>query len=373
MKQRLVAGICACLVWFATAEAQEWDSIVGAVAKVGKPTPHWFTVRGFQIAYIIDGDSGEVQGSLPLPLYSPALAPDLARNRIYLYGTYYTRTYYGERTDAMIAFDATTTQPLAEVVIPNKAAAIGHNGMIGLIDDRFVGIWNITPAMSVSIVDVAQDRFVGEISTPGCAAVYPVGRGFLMPCGDGTLQYVTLKRDGTEDTRVRSRKFFDIEEDPVFDYAVPSGKGWLFLSMDGKVFEATVDGGNVLVSEPWSILADEEEGSEWRISGSQPFAFNSARGLLVTLMHEGGGQETWEDPGTEVWGFSFENRRRGYRLTLDEDAPASGVLLTEDNEPLLVISPDETADVRVHDAMTGRQLLVVTEIGGGLLQNFSSR
>lgn len=375
MMQRLMVQLSA--VWIAfgmmahvtVAHAQEWDSVVGAVAKVGKPTPHWFTIRGFQIAYIIDGDSGDVQGSLTLSIYSPALRPDLEKNRIYSYGSFYTRTFYGERTDAVIIFDATTTEPVGEVVIPPKSAAIGHGGMLGLIDGRFLGIWNLTPAMSVSIVDPGAERFIGEISTPGCAAVYPVGRGFLMPCGDGTLQYITLKRDGTEDTRVRSEQFFDIEKDPVFDYAVPTEDGWLFVSFEGKVFEATVEDGAVVISKPWSILADEEEDSQWRIGGGQPFSYNAATGLLVTLMHEGGGQETSEDPGTEIWGFSVANQRRGYRIKLAEEEPANGVLLTEDEQPLLVVAPDETQSLRILDGQTGRQLRTVEEIGGGLLQN----
>jgi methylamine dehydrogenase heavy chain len=90
-------------------------------------------------------------------------------------------------------------------------------------------------------------------------------------------------------------------------------------------------------------------------------------------MHEGGGQETSEDPGTEIWGFSVANQRRGYRITLAEDEPASGVLLTEDEEPLLIISPEETQSLRIHDGQTGRELRTVDEIGGGLLQNLGVR
>jgi methylamine dehydrogenase heavy chain len=368
IRRRLGAALVALLA-SATVAAQEWDSVVGAVGEVGAPTPHWFSMRGRYIAYLIDGDAGEVKGTLTLSMFSPAVRPHLAKNRIYSYGSFYTRTFYGDRTDLVMVYDATTTNPVAEIEIPPKSAGIGHSGMIGLIDDRFVGVWNITPAMSVSIVDVNDEEFVGEISTPGCAAVYPVYRGFLMPCGDGTIQYITLKQDGTEDTRVRSESFFSVEEDPVFDYAVPTADGWLFLSLDGLVFEATVSDGEVSVSEPWSILAGEEEGSEWRIGGRQPFAYNAENGLLVTLMHEGGGQETFEDAGTEVWGFNVATQRRGYRQVLAEEEPASGVQLTEDADPLLIITPEETRDLRIHRGVTGRQIRVIEDIGGGLVQN----
>jgi methylamine dehydrogenase heavy chain len=212
---------------------------------------------------------------------------------------------------------------------------------------------------------------VEEISTPGCAAVYPVGRGFLMPCGDGALQFVALNADGTEASRVRSRAFYDVQDDPVFDYAVPTGDGWLFVSFEGHVFEATVADGAVVVAEPWSLLTEEDREAGWRIGGDQPFAYNAETGLLVTLMHEGGGQETFEDGGTEVWGFSTRTRRRGYRIAVgDGDGPerASGVQLTEDGAPLLLIAPDDGDALRIHDGRTGRHLRSMPDLGG-LIQN----
>lgn len=343
--------------------AQQWDSIVGTVADVGDPTPHWFAVRGRAISYIVDGDEGEVKGTLTLSNFSPAIRPQISRNRIYAYGSFYSRTYYGDRSDYLLIFDSKSMEPINEVEIPAKAAGIGHSGMIGLVADRYLGIWNITPATSVSIVDVVEDEFVDEISTPGCAAIYPIAMGFLMPCGSGALQYISLNADGDVDERVASDTFFDVDEDPVFDYAVSTASGWLFLSFDGLVFEATVDSDEIVISEPWSIFdagSDADEG--WRIGGRQPFAFNAATGTLVTLMHEGGGQETFEDPGTEVWAFNIDAKRRGYRLELE--APASGLQMTPDAEPLLLISPDDDAPFGIHDAITGHKIREMTNMSG---------
>ncbi len=351
------------------AEEYEWDSVVGTVAEVGEPGPHWFTLRGRAIGYLIDGDNAEVQGTMTLSLFSPALEPQISKGRFYSYGSFYTRTYYGERTDVVLTFDWKTMTPIAEVEIPAKSAGIGHSGMIGLINDAFIGVWNITPAMSVSIVDINDSSFIGEIFTPGCAGVYPVDGGFLMPCGDGTLQYVSLNADGSEAGRSRSRAFFEIDGDAVFDYAVPTAEGWLFMSMDGQVYEGVLDGEEVVVSEPWSILDGEEEGSEWRIGGFQPFAYNAERGLLFTLMHEGGGQETFEDPGTEVWAFSTRTRKRGYRLSLPEEEPGLGLQVTPDDEPILIVAPAESDVLRIYDANTGHLLREMPEMSGGLIQN----
>lgn len=362
-------GLCL-LALGASAADQQWDTIVGSVSDIGEPSPHWFALLGQDIGYLVDGDAGEVRGTLTLSMFSPALEPHLSVGKIYSYGSYYTRTYYGDRSDYVLTYDLKTATPIQEIEIPPKSAGIGHSGMIGLIDEQYVGVWNITPATSVSIVDPEQGAFVGEISTPGCAGVYPVGRGFLMACGDGALQYVALNADGREASRHRSEPFFGIDEDPVFDYAVPTAEGWMFLSFDGLVFEATWDGDDFQISEPWSIIDETEADGDdtgWRISGGQPFAYNPATGILVTLMHQGGGQETFEDPGTEVWAFSVPNRRRGYRLELDQ--PARGVQLTADAQPLLIVSPDEADVLPIHDGTTGRLLRVMKDMRGGLIQN----
>ncbi len=350
---------------------RQWDTIVGTVATAGEADAHWFSVTGSDIAYLVDGDAGEVRGTLTLSMFSPALQPHLSRGRIYSYGSYYTRTYFGDRTDVVMLFDSALMQPVGEVEIPPKSAGMGHSGMIGLIDQRFLGVWNITPAMSVSLVDVDQERFLGEISTPGCSGVYPLGRGFLMPCAMGALQYIALDENGTETGRSVSPTFFDVDQDPIYDYAVPTADGWLFVSLDGRVFEATIDGDTVNISEPWSIIERAgDDAADWRIGGGQPFAYNAEAGVLMTLMHEGGGQETYRDPGSEVWAFNTKQRRRGYRLALD--SPAKGIQLTQDKAPLLLISPKESDIFSIHDAMTGRKLREMEDISG-LIQPLSGQ
>lgn len=362
------------------ANAQEWDSVVGDTLTVGETDPHWVSVRGQHKAYLVDADAGEVAGILTLSMFSPAVRPHMDKGRIYSYGSYYSRTYYGDRTDIVLVFDANTTEPVAEIEIPAKSAGIGHSGMIGLINDRFVGVWNITPGMSVSLVDTEDNSFLREISTPGCSGVFPLDEGFLMTCADGNLQYIELDDNGDEVVRERSREFFNVIEDPVYDYAVPSGEGWIFMSLEGQVYEATLDGDRVEVSEPWSINPPDDESrpdlngiviepdDNWRIGGRQPFAFNAETGILVTVMHEGGGQETFEDAGTEIWGFNWNTKRRGYRLEMEGDTRVSSVQLTQDDEPLLIVGPSG-ADLQVREARSGALLREIKDLSGGLIQN----
>jgi methylamine dehydrogenase heavy chain len=372
-RKLLVLGL---LLSSGAANAQ-WDRIVGSVTSIGEPTERWVSVRGGNTAYLVDVEEGQVKGTLPLSRFSPAVSSHVSAGKIYTYGSYYKRDVYGDLENVLITFDIESASPTGEIPLPVLPAGIGHSCMIGLIDERFVGIWNITPAMSVSLVDIRNEQFVSEIATPGCAAVYPLGRGFMMPCGDGTIMYLELGANGEEVRRTRSPAFFDVMEDPVYDYAVPGADGWMFVSLDGLVYEATLQGGDVVVSEGWDINPETNGTTDvngvarvnddtWRIGGRQPFAYSAELGLLTTVMHEGGGQETFEKPGTEVWAFSTATKNRGYRLQMAADQTVSSVQFTPGDDPLLLLMT--STGLQVHDATTGRKIRDIN-VSGNLIQN----
>ena len=364
LRRALAVCLVACAGYLTAtlAVAEEaFEPELGGTATMATPGERWFITMGFMGGgNIFDADSGEMHGKVIVSDYTSAVWYDRDRGRIYVPASYYSRGAYGDRTDILVVNDIENLAPVAEIDVPDKLAAVFHRAVINPIGDNFLGLFNMTPAQSVSIVDIERERFVEEISTGGCGFVYPVsGNRFMQLCGDGTVQVISLRDNGREQDRIRSDKFFDIEEDPVFDLALQSRDGWLLISFEGQVFEVTVDDG-INVSEPWSLLseADVEEG--WRVGGSQPFALNAETGLLFTLMHQGG-PDTHEDEGTEVWAFDADTRRRGYRITLEE--PSSVVEVSRDADPLLYISSGFPGVVHVHKASTGRRLHTIPETG----------
>ena len=341
--------------------AADFEPELGSVETLEAPGPHWFITMGYLGGgRIFDGDSGEMRGKVSVSDYTTAVYLDRERSMIYVPGTFYSRGTYGERTDVVVFNDAETLAPVAEVEVPKKLAVVFHRAVINPIGDRFIGLYNMTPAMSVSVVDVERRRFVGEISTAGCGFVYPLtGRRFMQLCGDGTVQVIGLDRNGAEASRERSDSFFDIDVDPVFDLALEKPDGWLLVSFEGQVFEVTV-GDGIEVSEPWSLLTETDALEGWRVGGDQPFAYNSETGMLFTLMHQGG-PDTHEDPGTEVWAFNVAAQRRGYRLTLE--APSGTIEVSRDSDPLLYVMSGFPAGVDVYRAVTGRWLHTIPETG----------
>lgn len=365
----------ALLISLATSGAvnAQWDSVVGESSTIEGYDRHWVSARRGDTVFLVDAESGEVGGTLIVSSFTPAIAPHIDAGRIYSYGSFYSRGSYGDRSDWVTIHDAATAAPVGEVEIPSRSAGIGHPGMIGLINDRFVGVWNITPATSVSLVDTRTEAFVGEVSLPSCSGIYPQDQGWISLCGDGTAHYLELNQAGQETRRLRSESFFEVAEDPVYDYSVPAADGWMLMSFEGLLRKVTLNGDVLQVSESFDINPEDDgvadvngvmppDDDNWRIGGYQPFAYHDGEALLVTLMHEGGGQETFEKPGTEIWGYNMRTGNRGYRISLGDGVESGRILLTPGEDPLMVLSTNDGLQIR--EPSSGRLLHTVDNASG---------
>jgi methylamine dehydrogenase heavy chain len=301
------------------------------------PQPSWFLALGYGgAAYVFDGADGEVKGTISHSPYTTAIVTLPSRKEAYLVDSYYSRLVRGTRTDVLTVVDMTHLATAAEIQLPAKTATLLIRGHIGLLnDERHVAVFNMTPAQSVSIVDVVERKFVGEISTAGCAIVMPVeSRSFLMLCGDGTVQLIQLGPDGSEAGRQRSKPFFDVNKDPVFSQVVYTGAGWLLATHNGNVREVRVVSGRIEIGDAWSMLNDEDRqdgnGKEqWRPGGMEPFALHRSSALLYALMHRGK-IDTHGQDGKEIWVFDTNRRRRVARFAL----PFEGSSLLVSQEPV---------------------------------------
>ena len=335
-----------------------------ATTELGASASTWFIVKGgLGSGFVFDAADGEMLGTLSLTPWTPTVRRHAERGEIYAAETHYARRYGGERTDVLRIYAHSTLAPIAEIDVPHKITALHRHYLSILSGGRYVTVFNMTPAQSVSVVDVENRGFVGEISTPGCALTLPAGeRGFLMMCGDGTLQWIGLDEDGAESMRVRSAAFFSVDEDPLLDQPTRTATGWQFLSYAGRTMEAVVADGAIVVGESWSVLGEDDEG--WRPGGGQPATFHAGHDLLVVLMHEGG-VDTQDQDGTEAWVFNRAEQRRIGRIQFEE--PAASLLVVEGEEPLLLAAIG--GSVHVFDLRTGRrERIVATGSGGSLLR-----
>jgi methylamine dehydrogenase heavy chain len=341
-----------------SAMAQVTPETVGAET-VAPPQDSWFLVKGWDSASLFDSNSGDIQGSLTVSWYTPAVEPNIPRNEIYAAESFYSRGVRGERTDVLTIFDITSLSAKAEVVLPPKTTPLWMRNYIGLLgDERHVVVFNMTPAQSVSIVDVIDREFAGEISTPGCALILPVGdRSFVMICGDGSVQLIRLDGDGKEANRSRSKQFFSVDNDPVFDQVARTDSGWILASHAGLVIQLSVSGDDIKLEQPWSMLNAEDIEESWRPGGQQVMGFQRSTGVLYVLMHKGG-VDTHYEPGEEAWLFDIEKKKRIGRVKLR--VPAEAIQATQDSSAkMLTLNTEE--DVDIYDAQLLRHLRTIVD------------
>ena len=350
---RVITLILLCLTLaMPAARAQIAPQTVQPSETMEDPGENWFMSVTDRAAYIYDGSTGEMHGLISISRMTPAVQPSMERKEFYVANSYYARESYGTRSDILTVHDFENLSPVAEVDIPDKITSLDFRAYIGLMSEgRHVGVSNMTPAQSVSIVDVEERTFVEEISTPGCALILPVDdNDFMTICGDGTLMLVELGDDGREADRSRSGKFFDVQEDPVYDRPVRSADGWFLVSHAGKAYEVTRSGSRIRVSDPWDMITEEDAEEGWWPGGRQLVDVHRGLGLAYLIVHQGE-QYSHHEPGPEIWVYSLAAKRRIARMEFE--VPVTDVMVTQEDSPLLIVG-DEEGGMHVYDAITFR-------------------
>ena len=368
MRTAILFGVC--LLLSAPASFSEIKPEIAGVEVLGQPTDDWFINRSSEGAYLFDSATGDMLGLLSLTPDTPAIAVKRDRGEVYAAETYLSRLYRGNREDVLTVYDITTLSPVAEIDIPDKISEQSVAESIGLMGNgKHVVVYNMTPGQSVSVVDVESRQFTAEISVAGCGMIMPVNdASFLMVCGDGTLQLIMLTDDGAELKRVRSKKFFSVQDDAVFDRVARTRDGWLLVSHAGRAYDVSVEGAKITVSKPWSLVSDTERKDLWRPGGTGLLTVHRSSNLAFVLMHQGG-VDTHHEPGSELWIFDTDKRKRVVRWKLDE--PWSHILVLQGERPRLIAYTDDE-EMQVYDALQQRFERTITEAGPGvwLLQRF---
>lgn len=331
--------------------------------------PHWVWVADFAgsampdgRAWLYDGDTGGMLGMLNTGYSFNALNIPKHYREVYSAETYYSRTTRGQRTDVVSVYDPFKLSPVAEVEIPPKrASTIPRLADSALTDDdRFLSVFNLTPAASLSIVDVVERKFTAEIMTPGCAMTYAAGdRRFFALCGDGSLMMVTLTDAGTQAAIEKSAPFFNAQKDPILETGARLGDAWLFVSVLGKIHIVDLAGEQPAFSEPWSYLTAAEREANWRAGGMQPLALHEANQHLYLLMRQGD-FFSYEDPGPEIWVYDLKTRKQLRKIKTRQ--PSLSIAVSQDEAPLLYAITESLNQLDIYDG-AGQHLRSVSELG----------
>lgn len=324
-------------------------------------SPHWVFIRDVNFfnlvtgsVRLIDADTGAYLGMITTgsaPGF--ALSPD--STKMYMSEGYYSRYVRGDYIEVVSIYDVATLSPIGEVTIPPKRSQnLLHHNMTSITDNgRFVLVLNITPAASVSVVDVENQQFVQEISTGGCAHVFPTSdTRFSMICGDGTALTVSLAEDGSVASSESSEVFFDADKDPLLTRGARDGNQWYFTTYSGDLHTMRVDGAKASTAQAWRLMSDSDYDNGWRPGGLQPIAVSNS-GALYVLMNQNG-EHSHKDPGHEIWIFDVDSKQRIRRMELEEEA--FSIQVSADDETLLYTLNVETGVLNVYDPASGQLL-----------------
>jgi methylamine dehydrogenase heavy chain len=200
---------------------------------------------------------------------------------------------------------------------------------------------------------------LSEIEIPGCSLAYPTGeRGFSTLCGSGTLLSVRLGADGKALARSESKKFNDLDKDPLFTEASAIGGVQYFPTMLGRIQPIDMSSDEPKILPAWSLLNAEDTAGQWRPSGWQTITTDDHNTLYVLMQpdaHEG----THKDPGTEIWAFDATTQKRQRRLRLVR--PGATIAMTHGSDALLLVQADDRIDV--YDPLNGALVRSVGIVG----------
>ncbi|TPQ37844.1 amine dehydrogenase [Cupriavidus pinatubonensis] len=304
--------------------------------------------------------------------FMPGVVQSRDHRYTYVATSYFARGTTGQRTDVLEITDNQTFKKVGEVELPPKHAQQVPSLFNTTVSDdgNFAYVTNITPATSVSVVDLNARKMASEIDTAACVLTYPSGPGrFASLCQSGKALVVTLDKEGKETAREQTAAFIDVENDPVYTHAARWGNGYLFLTFGGKVTPADFSASPARFDPTWSLLSAEDAKQGWRPGGLQPLAASQATGRLYIAMHQGG-EGTHKEPATEIWVFDLKSHARVARWKLTEAKllPMLTLSVSEGDRPLVFGSTFH--GVQAFDATTGKLVHADKTLGKAIVQMF---
>lgn len=331
----------------------------------------WVLVHDFHFNAIVDGRIAIVDTANPqLPLKGHVRAAQFAnmlyapeKREIYTSETFYSRITRGERTDVITIWDTATLLPKGEIVLPGgkRQQSVTYTGTFQFTNgNNWALVANFTPAQSVTVVDLAGRKVLGEIDLPGCTHIYPTGsRGFSSLCADGSMISLVLAADGTVASSRVIENAHDIDTQPLFGMPAMVGRTAWFVSYTGQLRGYDLSGDTARpLPAPAHVGTAAGGAPEWRPGGWQVIASDAA-GLLYVLMSPNGREGSHKDGGTEVWVVDPVANRQVRRIDLG--GLASSITVTREASPSLVVArPDGQIDVLAAADGTLRQRLGAT-------------
>jgi len=347
---------------------------VGKTLTLPQPYPaHWVWVQDIAFEHMLDGKMilvdpraatlrEQFKGMFNSSNIA-AFAQSATRPEVYVAETFYERGNRGARTDVVTVYDKPNLRPIAEIPLTgNKRASVmpGRHALALSGDESLLMAYFFTPATSVGVMDVAKRTLVNEVTLPGCAQVYPTGkRGFSSLCANGSMVSFQLDAAGKVASTHVIERFFDVDQDALFEKPViVNGMGY-FPTFTGNMQEINLSGEYAVLGARWNLVPETERQQNWRPGGAMLTSADDA-GRLYLIMHPDGKEGTHKDGGPEVWVFDVVKQTRLQRITLKTWGVS--IEATRGPDPLLLVT-NADMNIDVYEAKTGKHQRTLAHFG----------
>lgn len=346
----LVAGA---LLAGASAFAQEYPEKMGTLADIGVG-PHLY-VTGNAKVHIVDPATLKYQGLIQTTRLNDVWwgqwTLSAKGDLLYASTTYYDPDGETNRQDVVKVWKIPTLELAAKIAVPPKQVMLpAYKGMLALShDERWLFLQNITPAASVTVVDLDKRQTASEIPLPGCWTTIPVerdSRRFATICGDGTFATVNFGADGKNAQVVHGDKLFDVGADPLFAQVARDGDTLNMVSFNGNVYRIDIGGKQAVLKDKFSIVEGVADG--FKPSGNHLLAYVPKAGVMYVLMHAHSFDGSHDLPADEVWAVDVKAKKVLSRSTVEK---AQDIGWYDDGKsPVLFVSQNEGKDLVRYEA-----------------------
>lgn len=277
--------------------------------------------------------------------------------------TTYDRIAHGKRDDYLRLHDTQTFEPVADIDMPEIRFLAGLMERFATLshDNKHMLVQQFSPSSGVGLVDLEAKKFVKVMDIPDCYHLFPAPKqNFFMHCRDGSMLQVTYDDKGN--TKQKNTKVFHPENEYLIDnpYFSNSAGRLVWPTYEGKIYQASLSADGAEFMKPIEIFSDKEKKEKWAPGGWQPVAYNKERNEIYLLADK---REKWthKTPSRFVVVADGNTGKRLRRIELKHDVDS--IAVTQDKNPTLIASSIGNKSVYTFDAVSGKALASMDEIG----------
>ena len=286
----------------------------------------------------VASENRNYKGSVGVGQFGSFLASS-TRPELYAAETFYSKRLRGERTDVITIYDKENLSPIDEIVLPGgkRGQLVTFKSTLQFLNnEKFLLLFNFTPASSVTVIDIVKRKIVSEVQIPGCSMIYPTAKlSFASLCSDDVMLVSYLDEKGQVKKQKRTKKFFSGDDDPLFAFNGKIGDTVYFPSFQSQIQPVDMSSETPKIKKSWSLVSKQEKSENWRPGGWQIISTHE-NGELFVLMHKDGYDGSHKNGGSEVWVFDVKSKKRIKRFELKEWGVS--IEVTKGDKPYLVVT-----------------------------------